>query len=160
VTTEEAYTLAQAHEPLAKATNREVWDLLGKADRSGPEDEAMVLAAYASLYHWTHTGTVVHRQRGEWLIAHVHSVLGHAEGARRHAARCLQLTEDHRDQMEDFDMAYAYEGMARALAVAGELDAARRHLLLAQAAGEAITDEESKAIFQGDLASGNWHGAA
>lgn len=155
---EERYTLEEAHMEFAKRSNGQVWQLLGKSERTPAEDEEMELAALVSLYHWLHVGTAVHRQRGEWLIAHVYSVLGDAGPAVKHASRCLELTEEHKDQMEDFDIAYAYEGVARAHALAGDVEAAKRYLEMAKAAGEAIADSESKESFVADMQSGEWYG--
>jgi hypothetical protein len=155
---ESQYTLEQAHLELAKRTNGEVWELLGKDDRSAADDEQMVLAAFASLYHWRHVGTEVNDQRGLWMIAHVFTVLGRSGLALEYAELCLALTEAHRDQMADFDVAYAYEGVARARALAGDTDEAQRYLAMARAAGDAIANPEDKKIFVGDLGSGDWYG--
>jgi hypothetical protein len=152
------YTLEEAHLEFAKKTNGMVWKLLGKSERTNLENEKMILAANASLLHWMHVGTTVHHQRGEWLIAHVYTVLGQKELAKSHAYRCLKLTEKNMDQMEDFDLAYAYEGVARAEALAGNDEKAKQYLRLATEAGEKIEDEESKGIFVGDLEGGNWYG--
>lgn len=157
---EERYTLDEAHTEFAKRSNGQVWQLLGKSERTPDEDEQMEMAAFASLYHWLQVGTAVHRQRGEWLIAHIYSVLGDAGPAVKHANRCLALTEEHKDQMEDFDIAYAYEGVARANALAGDVEAAERYLEKAKAAGEAIADAESKEFFVGDLQGGEWYGVS
>lgn len=155
---EQRYTLEEAHTEFAKQSNGQVWKLLEKTDRSHEEDEVMERAAFASLYHWTYAGTEIHHQRGEWMIAHVYTVLGEAGPALKHAQRCLELTEAHKDHMGDFDIAYAHEAMARANALAGEADSAKKHLELAKAAGEAIADEEDKAWFMGDLDGGEWYG--
>jgi tetratricopeptide (TPR) repeat protein len=154
----ERYTLEEAQIEFAKRTNGQVWKLLEKTDRTPAEDEEMECAAFASLYHWLQAGTQVHHQRGEWLIAHVYTILGEAESALKHANRCLELTEAYKNQMEDFDIAYAYEGMARANALSGNIEAAEKFLGLAESAGEEISDAESKKIFMGDLNSGAWHG--
>jgi hypothetical protein len=154
----ERYTLNEAHKEFAKRSNGQVWQLLGKSERTPAENEEMEFAAFASLYHRLHVGTAVHRQRGEWLIAHVYSVLGDAGPAVKHASRCLELTEQHKDQMEDFDLAYAYEGVARANALAGDAETAKKYLEMAQAAGEAIADSESKEFFVADLGNGEWYG--
>jgi tetratricopeptide (TPR) repeat protein len=151
------YTLSEAHKEFAKQSNGQVWKLLGKTDRSPEENEEMERAAFASLYHWINAGTEVHHQRGEWMIAHVYTVLGEAETALKHAQRCLELTEAHKSQMEDFDIAYAYEGIARANALAGNGEAAKKYLELAKAAGEAIVDAENKEWFIGDLDGGDWY---
>lgn len=110
---EERYTLDEAHLQFAKRFNGRTWELLDKADRTPAENEEMVLVAYASLYHWTFVGSEVHRQRGVWMLAHVYSALGDAEQALKYAEQCLDLTEAHREKMEDFDIAYAYEAVAR-----------------------------------------------
>jgi hypothetical protein len=60
--------------------------------------------------------------------------------------------------MEDFDRAYAHEAMARANAVAGNRAEALEQLQLARAAGQAITDDQGKQFFVGDLNGGDWHG--
>lgn len=158
MSSEERYTLEEAHKEFAKRTNGQVWKLLEKTDRTPAEDEEMEYAALASLYHWLRAGTQVHHQRGEWLIAHVCTVLGEAESAMKHANRCLELTEAYKNQMEDFDIAYAYEGMARANALSRNRDVAEKFLGMAQSAGEEISDAESKKIFMGDLNSGAWYG--
>ena len=154
----EKYTLEEAHKEFAKRTNGQVWQLLEKPERSQAEDEEMVLAAYACLYHWLYAGTEANRQRGEWLIARVHTVLGEDAHALQHARRCLELSEAYRDQMKDFDIAYAYEGMARANALGGDRATARQYLEKAEAAGRAIADPEDKEIFMGDLEGGAWYG--
>jgi len=155
---EERYTLQEAHAHFARSVNGEVWALLEKAERTPDEDERMVHAAHASLYHWLFAGGIVNQQRGEWLIAHVYAELGVAEAALRHAGRCHRLTEQYAAQMEDFDWAYAYEALARAHAVAGDVVAATQYLQQARDAGEAIADAESKSLFSADLAAGNWGG--
>jgi hypothetical protein len=155
---EKKYSFAEAELEFAKRTNGKVWQLLGKSDRSPAEDEQMKLAAYASLYHWLQVGKEVNHQRGEWMIAHVYTVLGESAPALKHAQHCLELTEAFMDQMTDFDIAYAYEGMARANALAGNRETARQFFEKAKAAGEAIANPEDKEIFVGDLESGDWYG--
>ena len=155
---EKRYTLDEAHKEFAKQSNGQVWNLLGKADRSPAENEEMVRAAIASLYHWMYVGSEVHHQRGEWMIAHVYTVLGEADFALKHADRCLEITKAHESQMKDFDIAYAYEGVARANALAGNGEVARKYLELARTAGEEIADAEDKEWFVGDLHGGEWYG--
>jgi len=74
------------------------------------------------------------------------------------AARCLALTDQLADLMQDFDRAYAYEAVARANVLAGNREQALAYLQRAREHGEAIGDGQSKAIFLGDLEGGNWHG--
>jgi hypothetical protein len=156
--TTKTYTLDEAHKYFAQSTNGRVWELLQKTNRSPSEEDEMLHAAHACAYHWQFAGTAVHQQRGEWLISHIHVVLGHGNEALRHAQRCFELTEANRNLMQDFDIAYAFEGMARAQALLGDHHIAKEFLLLAEQAGNAIADEEDKSIFMGDLDGGQWYG--
>jgi hypothetical protein len=152
------YTLEEAHKYFAKSINGRVWELLQKPDRSQSENAEMLNAAHACAYHWQFVGTAVHQQRGEWLISRVHVMLGHGNEALRHAQRCFELTESNRSLMQDFDIAYAFEGMARAQAMLGDHRIAKEFLVLAEQAGNAIVNEEDKEIFMGDFDSGPWYG--
>lgn len=152
------YSLEAAHLHFAKTLNGQVWDLLQKPERSKPEDELMLYAAYASCYHWLITGTGLHHQRAEWLITRVSIELGHADAALRHASRCLDLTHEFADLMQDFDWAFAYEGLARANALAEHRGEALKYLQLAEGRGETIGNAEDKLIFLADLNGGRWYG--
>lgn len=158
MTTPPTYTEVEAHRYFAQACNQQVWALAAKSERTPDEDAEMLDAAHASLYHWRYAGTGVHLQRGEWLISHVYGLLGIGDSALRHAERCLSLTTSHKGEMEDFDVAYAYLGMARAHAILGQSVDAQKYLALAEEAGRAISDEEDRVIFTNDLNSGNWYG--
>jgi hypothetical protein len=118
----------------------------------------MFYSAKASCRHWLEAGTGVHHRRGEGMIARVYSVLGLGEAALRHEERCLELTEEHADLVEDCDQAFAYESVARAHAVAGNREEALRYIEPAQQAGEAIDADETKKIFLGDFGGSEWHG--
>lgn len=151
-------TIEESHEHFAKSLNGKVWELLEKPDRTKAEDEHMVYAAHASTYHWLNAGTGVNHQRGEWLIAKVYTELGIADSALRHASRCLELTNEYKGEMKDFDLAYAYEGFARANALAGNKEEAKKYIKLAEDSGQAIKNDEDKKIFVSDFNGGNWFG--
>lgn len=146
------------HEILAKQTNGEVWRLLERKDRSPDDDERMVHAAHASCYHWLIAGTPLHHQRGEWLIARVHTVLGHRQEAERHTRRCLELTEAHAGLMQDFDFAFAHELAARTAALTGDKTLAAQSIAKARRAGAAIADPEDRKIFFDDFFGYPWFG--
>jgi hypothetical protein len=103
-------------------------------------------------------GNALNQQRGQWLISHVHVVLGHAKEALRHAERCFEITQANKQLMQDFDIAYAFEGIARAHAMLGDEKIAMEFCGLAQQAGNAIADEEDRSIFMGDFNGGDWFG--
>lgn len=142
---------------LGKELNNLVWQLLQK-DRTEEDDQRMIHAAHASCYHWSIGGTVVNISRGEWLISHAYAVLGRSEPALHHARRCFQICKEN--EIGDFDIAYAYEGLARALAAAGQKAEADRQLVLAREAGGRIAEEEDRDMFFQDLKSGPWYGLA
>lgn len=152
------YTESEAHRYFAQACNMRAWALAEQTERDVDEDAEMLDAAHASLYHWRAVGTALNHQRGEWLISHVYALLENGDGALRHAARCLELTDAHKGDMEDFDIAYAYLGMARAHAILGNSDDAQAYRSRAEKAGNAIGDDEDRAIFTNDLNRGNWYG--
>lgn len=155
---ETQFTLEEAQTKFAKMTNGRVWELLEKTDRSPQENEEMLHAAHASLYHWLHAGTGVHHQRGAWMIARVQTVLGNSDEAVRYALRCLELTEEHAVEMQDFDVAFAYEGAGRAYALAGKKKEAEKYIKLAEEAGGKIEDEQDRKIFGDDFQAGDWFG--
>lgn len=154
---EHTYTLKEARQELAKRANHQVWDLLEKADRSPAEDEDLLLAAYTSLYLWKEAGTAVHYQRGCWMAAKVHISLHQAEDAVQWAEKCQLAGEGNPREMEDFDLAYAQECLARAYALVGNLERAKEHYAEAAALGERIKDPEDREIFQGDFRGGDWY---
>ena len=158
VTEADRYTEKEAHRHFAVKFHGQTWKLLDKPERSREEEERMIHAAHASCHHWLTAGTGVNHQRGQWLLAQVYSVAGVADRALAHARRCMELTEEHRDAMEDFDLAFAYECVARAHAVAGNREDARDNLKWACEAGRKISDKEDLEIFEKTLEGGDWHG--
>jgi hypothetical protein len=149
------YTL-ECHKMFAVECNHRVWNLLAKEPRSAEENEEMIHAAHASYYHWSKIGEPVNLQRGEWLISHVYAVLDRKEPAIHHAMKCLSLTEEYK--LVDFDLAYAYEAMARAHAAAGNVTEAKKYSNLASKAGDKIKSEEDRKLFFADLETGPWYG--
>jgi hypothetical protein len=128
-----------------------VWTLLETEDRSERDDDRMIAAAYASRFFWEDIGGPVQHARGEWQISRACAIAGRPHEALRHARACLQLCEEH--GIGDFDLAYAYEALARAHAVAGAADAARTYAEQARAAAAKIAGDEDRDLVAGDLAT-------
>ncbi len=126
-----------------------VWSLMDIADRTPAQDDEMVHAVHASRHHWSAIGGPENFARGEWQCSRVYAVLGRGEPALHHASRCLALCLDN--GFNDWDLAYAYEAVARAHATAGDLEAARE--AVAQARAVSITDAESATMLESDLAT-------
>jgi hypothetical protein len=155
---EKRYSESEAHRFFAADFHTLTWNLLDQPTRTRDEQERMLDYAHASLAHWRVAGTPVHHQRGEWMLARVYTVLGQPEPALHHAQRCLELFEEHRGEMEEFDFAFVYEALARAYAIANDKPQALKYIALAQEAGEKIADEDERNVFFQEFNSGNWNG--
>jgi len=125
------------------------WSLLDKKDRTKQENDKMVHAAHASRYHWGEIGTSVEFERGEWQISRVYSVLGRSEPALCHAKRCLDICKEN--NIGDFDIAFAYEAMARAHSIAEDKTECEKYLQLAKEAGEKNKKKEDRDYFFSEL---------
>jgi hypothetical protein len=151
---EARYTERELHRKLAVELNQFAWRLLEREERTPDEEDEMLQAAYASCWHWRQVGTPLEQARGQWLISRVCTVLRLPDAALRHARRSLELCEQHR--FGDFDLAYAYEGMARACAAAALPKERAEYRQRACEAGEAIREEEDRRLFFSDLEAGPW----
>ncbi|HEY2980396.1 MAG TPA: hypothetical protein VGJ22_04375 [Anaerolineales bacterium] len=155
---ETTYTLSQAHYHFAVDYHGKTWELLDKPERTAEENQRMLDYAHASLAHWRTAGAAVRYQRGEWMLARVYAVLGSGALALEHAHRCAEILEQNKTEMEDFDLPFAYEAVARAYAISGNAAEAKKFLALAKKEGEAIQGNEDREIFFKELGSGNWNG--
>jgi DNA-binding transcriptional MerR regulator len=129
------------------------WQYLEMTDRTQEQDDYMVHMAHASRFHWEESGLgkAENNARGEWQVSRVYSVVGRGEPAVYHALRCLEICEAN--GIGDFDIAYAYEALARAHAVAGNEDEARRFAGLASGARDGIEEDDDRELFDSDLAT-------
>jgi len=119
-----------------------VWRLM----ESREDDERMLHAAHASAYHWGEAPECEpkNRVRSEWQVSRVYAVLCRGEPAVWHAARCLAICEAHPDNMEDWDLPFAYEALARAHGVSGAAEEARRYEQQARELAERVADPEDR----------------
>lgn len=151
--------MGDAPAPLDPATHRrlavelfnETWQRLGQPDRSAADDAALIHTAHASCRHWLEVGTAANRARGEWQVARVHSELGDADAALRHARLALELVEAGGDGFEDWDLASALEGLARATLVAGDRESAVALARRSRQALAGVADPEDREIVARDL---------
>jgi DNA-binding transcriptional MerR regulator len=139
------------HRQLGVDLFNHVWTLLENPKRTREEDDEMIHAVHASSYHWMTASECrpENRARSEWQVSRAYSVLGRAEPALYHARRCLELCEQH--GLEDWDLAFAHEALARASRVAGDGEAVRRHVNLAR--DVSIAEPEDRELVEQDLAT-------
>jgi len=152
------YGNQKMHHYMGIEMNSQAWNLLSKDDRTEQDDVRMVNYAHASLYHWKLSPQFepVNEQRGEWIISRVYAVLSKGDEALNHAKETMRLTEEFK--FEDFDLAFAYEAMARAYAALENKVECQKWLEKAMKTGELIAGSEDKKIFTGDLENGPWFG--
>ena len=125
------------------------WKLLSKKRRTKEETDTMIHMAHASRYHWGVVGGPKELAIGEWQISRVYAVIRRPEPSLYHAERCLEICKAH--GVGDFPLAYAYEALARAFAIAGRSRERAACLKLAKAAGERIREGDDRTLFFNDL---------
>jgi hypothetical protein len=140
--------MSSAERQLRADLFNEVWRLMETRE----DDDRMLHATHAMAYHWGEAPECKpeNRARAEWQVSRVYTVLGRGEPAVWHAQRCLEWCESA--GLRDWDLAYAYEALARAhtLAGTGEAEAWK---VKARGAEDAIADAEDREHFEEDYAT-------
>jgi hypothetical protein len=151
MTTEEKTSKREWHREFAVDLFNLVWELMDKEERTSEENDRMLHAAHASRFHWGEMGTPLEFERGEWQISRVYSILNRPQAALYHAERCLEICTAN--EIGGFDLAFAYEALARAHATAGEADKSQEYIELAKQAGKQIEDEGTRNYFSSELST-------
>lgn len=141
--------LKDRHKKFAIETFNQTWDLMDNQDKSQAEIDRMIHAAHTSRYHWEYVGEAVNLARGEWQISRVYATLKRDEPCLYHAERCLKITLEN--DLKDFDLAFAYEAMARACDLAEDAVERAKYLTLAEEAGAKIQDPGDQKYFFSEL---------
>jgi len=139
----------EKHRKFAVECFNGTWTLLDKIDRTKAEDIEMIHMAHASRYHWGQIGTPLNNARGDWQISRVYAVLGFSVMAFKYGKSCLDLCDEH--GFGDFDLAFAYEALARASSVSGDVAEVEGYIRLAKDAGEGIEKQADKDYFFQEL---------
>jgi hypothetical protein len=147
--TDEKMTADEFHKKVAIMTNNGIWPTLDKEDPSKEELEEALHMAHTSLYHWSKIGQPINKARAEYMVARVYSAFQWAEPALYHAEQCLNITK--KTGIGGFDLAFAYEVMAKANSVAGKSAECKKYRELAQKATDAIEGEEDRKICQSEV---------
>jgi uncharacterized protein YndB with AHSA1/START domain len=131
--------------------NNSIWELVGEP-ATPARDEELLRSAYASAYHWQRAAraTPVNEVRALYMVAKVQLLVGQPALSYQYAQRCMTLTSEL--GLDDFDLAYAHESLARALQALGRTAEAAVEWETAKATP--IADPEDQAIVDGDLAEG------
>ena len=140
---------AEDERKLGVALFNATWDLMEKENRSRDEDDAMLHMAHASRHHWGQVGKPENLARGEWQCSRVYAVLRRPEPCLHHAQRVLDICQEH--GIGDWDLAFAYEALARGHAINGDLEQARAFTEQALAAAEDIAEDGDRDLVLSDL---------
>ena len=151
MTTTPPFDLAVVHRFLSAQCFNDAWSLIGKADRSADENEALISLCHASLWHWRQRADCTSRNLsiGYWQLSRVYALLGEAANARKYAELCRDVSAAEGPLLRG----YACEALARAAMVGGDRAAAVRlkreaHLLATQ-----VEDTDDRALLVNDLNS-------
>lgn len=139
------------HKKMARDCFNGTWELIDKQDRTTEDIRMMIHKAHTSVYHWHLVGEAVHQARGEWQVSRVYALAGMGESALYHSENSLRICLEN--GIGDFDLAFGYEAMARALKLKGDLDAAEKHIKLAEKVSLEIEKEEDRTYFLSELAT-------
>ena len=139
----------ETHKALAVELFNLTWSLIDQEDKKPSEIDRMIHAAHASRYHWEIAGGPVNIARGEWQVSRVYALCHRIEPCLYHAKRCLKVTLDN--GLKDFDLAFAYEAMARACDLAGDADERAKYSSLAEEAGAEISEPGDREYFISEL---------
>lgn len=144
---EPPFDVTRAHRWFAVELNNLAWQFVEAADRSPGDTERMIHAAHGACFHWLQVGNPLNHLRAQCLLATAYAKAGIAEGAVRHAERCLELSRQAGDTQSAFDRATAHGCAAIAFAAEGRMDAARAQHRLARAAAEQFDDPDDRPVF-------------
>lgn len=139
-----------AHRRLGIELYNRSWTLLEISERTADQIDELLHTAHASRYHWTRAGEAANLARGEWLCSRVYATLRRAEPALWHARRCVEINEAN--GIADWDIAAAYEAMARATSVSGDEEATQEWKARATAALAGIAEAADRELIEQDLA--------
>jgi hypothetical protein len=138
------FDLAAAHKYFAADCFNKAWDLIEKPDRTPEEDRLMVALNQASVFHWLNRAdcTSENLSVGFWQASRIQALLGRADEARRQAETSLSYSHS----LEPFYLGYAYEALARAEVMAGNLANGHEHLQSAKLHAANVENKDHQAM--------------
>ena len=145
----EKFTAEEWHKKEAIDNFNGTWDLIDKEHRTHEEMIDMLHKAHASRYHWGQVGTPLHFLRGEWQISRVYALVGMAESAILHGKESLRLCREN--DIGDFDLAFAYESIARAYSIIKDTENVEHYLKKAHEAAVNIEKPEDREYLISEL---------
>jgi tetratricopeptide (TPR) repeat protein len=113
------------HRKIARDCFNKAWNYLDKKDRDTNDEQQMLNLAHASRYHWSFVGKPENLAVGDWQISRIYAVLNQPHLALHFARSALEICQ--KNNLSEY-LVSAYEGMARAYAVAKDHSSARNYI--------------------------------
>ncbi len=148
---QENLSIQEWHKKQAVDNFNYTWDLIDKTDRTKEDEINMIHAAHTSRFHWGKIGTSLNFARSEWQISRVYALLNMSESALFHGKQSLELC--HANNIGDFDLAFAYEAIARVYMINNSRELMDKYVDLAACAAENIEEQGNKDYFLSELKS-------
>ena len=147
------FNISTAHKYFSADCFNRTWDYIEKPVRTKSEDEAMLHLSLASLWHWTQREdcTSTNLSIGYWQVSRVFALLRQADNARYYGELCLEAAQ--KEGVPPYYLGTAYETLARAELVAGNLDKMEGFLIQAHQVATLLPDPEEKKMLLSDLAT-------
>lgn len=143
--------MADARRDLAVELYNQTWALLDQESRMAADDRRMLAAAMGSRALWQEIGGAEQHAVGDWQVAHVASVLGHADLALDFATSAYETAAQA--EVPLWLEASTCEGMARAHAAAGHADERDAWIARAQEILGRVDDADDRQLIEEQLAS-------
>ena len=135
----------ELHRKIARECFNETWNYLDKRARDSREEQPMLHLAHASRYHWSYVGNAQNFAIGDWQISRVYADINQPHLALNFAKSALAICE--KDNLPKVIIS-AYEGLARAYAVAKDQQSAKNYINKAREQLARLTsDDEDKKVY-------------
>ena len=142
------------HRELGVELFERCWELLDQDTRSHDDNQELLVAAFASRYHWSFAGGNEQFIIGDWMISRVAAVVGEWELALSYAQRAYDQSQ--RVDVPDCLSASVCEGLARAYAASGNLASCEEWVTMAERLVALIVNDEDRELIANQLASIPW----
>ncbi len=129
----------------------QTWDLIDQAGRTPGDDRRMLTLAMASRALWDDIGGDEQLITGNWQVAHVAALTGHADLSLDFAAAAYERASD--TDVPLWLKASTCEGLARAHAAAGHEAERDAWVLKARELLEQVDDADDRVLIEEQLAT-------
>ncbi len=138
------------HRKIAKHCFNEAWDYLDKKDRDANDEQRMLHLAHASRYHWSFVGNAGNMAVGDWQLSRVYAALKEPSLALHFAKSALEICQ--KNNLSEI-LISAYEGLARAYAIANDYQSAKNYINKAreQLGNATGLDDEGKKMYSDQI---------